>query len=77
MRTRNRRIRDLLADREQLARLMQQLDGALYGHQDIDFKRWKKQFRSQVGRRRGIAGASGRRLHLTHARLPELNPQTG
>jgi len=65
------------ADPEQLRRLMQQLDGALYGNQDIDFRRWKKQFRSQVGRRRGLAGASGRKLHLTRARLPELNPQAG
>lgn len=64
------------ADPEQLGRLMQQLDGALYGNQDIDFKRWKKQFRSQVGRGRGLAGASGKKLHLIRARLPELNPQT-
>jgi hypothetical protein len=63
------------ADPEQLRRLMQQLDGALYGNQDIDFGRWKRQFRSQVGRRRGLASASGRRLHLIRARLPELNPQ--
>lgn len=63
------------ADREQLTRLMQQLDGALYGKQDIDFKRWKKQFRSQVGRGRGLASFSGRKLHMSRARLPELNPQ--
>ena len=64
------------ADREQVVRLMQQLDGALYGNQDIDFDRWKKQFRSQVGRRRGLASLTGKKLHLTRARLPELNPQT-
>ena len=65
------------ADREQLTRLMQQLDGALYGNQDIDFKRWKKQFGRQVGRGRGLASSGGRKLHLSRARLPELNPQTG
>jgi len=63
------------ADREQIERLMQQLDGALYGNQDIDFKRWKKQFRRQVGRGRGLASFSGRKLHLSRARLPELNPR--
>lgn len=65
------------ADPEQLGRLMQQLDGALYGKQDIDFRRWKKQFRAQIGRRRGLAKSSGERLHLTRPRLPELNPQIG
>jgi len=63
------------ADPQQLGRLMQQLDGALYGNQDIDFTRWKKQFHSQVGRRRGLISLSGRGFHLTRARLPELNPQ--
>jgi len=65
------------ADPEQLGRLMQRLDGALYGNQDIDFTRWKKQFHSQIGRRRGLIGSSDWRLHLTRARLPELNPRTG
>lgn len=65
------------ADPEQLGNLMQQLDGALYGNQDIDFGRWKKQFCGQVGRRRGLTRSGGRKLHLTRARLPELNPQAG
>jgi len=65
------------ADPEQLRSLMQQLDGALYGNQDIDFRRWKRQFRSQIGRRRGLTGSSGKRLRLIRARLPELNPQAG
>jgi len=65
------------ADPQQLGRLMQQLDGTLYGNQDIDLTRWKKQFHSQIGRRRGLISASGRRLHLTRARLPALNPQPG
>jgi hypothetical protein len=65
------------ADPEQLRRLMQQLDGALYGNQDIDFARWKRLFLSQVGRRRGFTSSSGRKLHLSRARLPELNPRTG
>lgn len=65
------------ADPEQLGRLMQQLDGALYGNQDIDFTRWKKQLYSQIGRWRGLISLSGRRLYLIRVRLPELNPQTG
>lgn len=65
------------ADREQLVRLLRQLDGALYGNQDIDFARWKKQFRRQIGRGRGLAKAGAERLHLRRARLPELNPQVG
>lgn len=65
------------ADRERIGSLMQQLDGALYGNQDIDFERWKKQFRDQIGRRRGLVSLSGRKLRLTRARLPELNPQAG
>lgn len=65
------------ADPEQLGRLMQQLDGALYGNQDIDFARWKKQFQSQVGRRRGFVESGGKGLRLTRARLPELNPRIG
>jgi hypothetical protein len=64
------------AEPEQVERLMQQLDAALYGNQDIDFVRWKRQFGHQVGRLRGIARSSGRKLHLSRARLPELNPQT-
>ena len=63
------------ADREKVESLMQQLDGALYGNLDIDFNRWKKQFRLQVGRGRGLASASGKKIHLSRARLPELNPQ--
>lgn len=65
------------ADPEQLRRLMQQLDGALYGNQDIDFQRWKKQFYSQIGRRRGFVGSGGRQLRLIRVRLPELNPRPG
>jgi len=62
------------ADREQVHRLMEQLDGALYGNQDIDFRRWKRQFRRQVGRTRGLASSSVKKLRLIRARLPELNP---
>ncbi len=63
------------ADPEQLVRLLRQLDGALYGGQDIDFRRWKKEFARQVGRAQGLFRARGRRLRLERPSLPELNPR--
>lgn len=65
------------ADKEQLERLMQQLDGALYGKQDIDFRRWKRQFNRQIGRSRGLIRSGIRRSPVRRPRLPELNPQAG
>jgi hypothetical protein len=64
------------ADREQIERLMRQLDGALYGNQDIDFRRWKRQFSREVGRSRGLFRRGERRSHFRRPLLPELNPQT-
>jgi hypothetical protein len=61
------------ADPQQVRRLMEQLDAALYGRQDIDFPRWKQQFRRQVGRRRGVLRAD-LRLRFRRPLLPELNP---
>jgi hypothetical protein len=63
------------ADPEQLERLMQQLDGALYGKQDIDFARWKKQFSRQIGRGRGVVRGT-RQPRFRRPLLPELNPQS-
>lgn len=65
------------ADAEQLRRLMEQLDAALYGRQDIDFGRWKRQFVRQVGRARGLVRAGWRRTYWRRPLLPELNPQPG
>jgi hypothetical protein len=64
------------ADRVQIERLMQQLDGALYGNQDIDFRRWKKQFSREVGRGRGLFGGRRRKARFRRPMLPELNPET-
>jgi hypothetical protein len=63
------------ADREQIQRLMEQLDAALYGRQDIDFRRWKKQFNRQIGRGRGLLRGELKRPHFRRPRLPALNPQ--
>ncbi|MEA3277707.1 MAG: hypothetical protein U9Q81_20965 [Pseudomonadota bacterium] len=63
------------ADREQIERLMGQLDAALYGKQDIDFPRWKKQFNRQIGRGRGLVKPGGKRRYLRRPLLPELNPR--
>jgi len=56
---------------------MEQLDAALYGRQDIDFGRWKRQFMRQVGRTRGLLHAGWRRTYWRRPLLPELNPQLG
>ncbi len=61
------------ADRAQIERLMQQLDAALYGGQDIDFQRWKKAFSREVHRRQGFWAK--RRSWFQRPRLPELNPR--
>jgi hypothetical protein len=64
------------ADRAQIERLMQQLDGALYGGQDIDFPRWKRQFRREVSRGRGLVRGGGLRgRHIRRPLLPDLNPR--
>ena len=54
---------------------MQQLDAALYGKQDIDFRRWKKQFRQQVGRSRGLRLGKSKPM-FRRPLLPALNPQS-
>jgi hypothetical protein len=64
------------ADRERIERLMRQLDGALYGNQDIDFRRWKKQFSREVGRSRGLFNRRARGPRFRRPMLPALNPQT-
>jgi hypothetical protein len=63
------------ADPVQIRRLLQQLDAALYGHQDIDFARWKRQLGRQVGRGRDLLRRGPRRKYLRRPRLPELNPR--
>ncbi len=63
------------AEREKLARLMDQLDGALYGGQDIDFRSWKQQFRRHTGLFSIIRKTREDRPGLfTRSRLPALNP---
>ena len=62
------------ADRERLLRLMQQLDSALYNREDIDFARWKHDFRRALrpgtGALRSLLAA---RIH--RGQLPALNPE--
>jgi hypothetical protein len=63
------------ADRAQIERLMQQLDGALYGRQEIDFPRWKRDLKRSLRPRSGavrglLASLAPRRVYL-----PELNPR--
>ena len=62
------------ADPDQVIRLLRQLDGALYGGQDIDFGRWKRDFARQVGRVQGLLRTRGGKPRLERPRLPALNP---
>ncbi|MBP8284418.1 MAG: BatD family protein [Chromatiaceae bacterium] len=62
------------ADPDQVIRLLRQLDGALYGGQDIDFGRWKRDFARQVGRIQGLLRTRGGKPRLERPRLPALNP---
>lgn len=62
------------ANPQQVKQLFRELDGAIYGHQTIDFEHWKQDFKKQVrpsllgrGRKQGTG-------HKEH-KLPELNPR--
>jgi hypothetical protein len=63
------------ADRAQIERLMRQLDGALYGHQDLDFPRWKRDLRRSLRPRAGAARSLLASLAPRRVYLPELNPR--
>jgi hypothetical protein len=63
------------ADRTQIERLMRQLDGALYGRQDIDFPRWKRDLRRSLRPRTGAAASLLASLAPRRVYLPELNPR--
>ena len=63
------------ADRTQIERLMQQLDGALYGRQDLDFSRWKRDLKRSLRPRRGAAQGLLASLAPRRVYLPELNPR--
>jgi hypothetical protein len=54
---------------------MRQLDGALYGRQDIDFPRWKRDLRRSLRPRRGAAASLLASLAPRRVYLPELNPR--
>ncbi|WP_170164783.1 BatD family protein [Thiocapsa rosea] len=62
------------ADPATLTRLMQELDAALYGRQDLDFSRWKRDFIRQVGRGAGLRPRKSRVSRIKRAALPALNP---
>ncbi len=62
------------ADRVRVTRLMEQLDSALYGRQDIDFPRWKRDFMRQVGRLPSLLRHRCGEARIRRARLPALNP---
>lgn len=64
------------ADRVRVIRLMEQLDAALYGRQDIDFPRWKRDLMRQVGRLPRQLRARHGETRVRRARLPELNPRS-
>lgn len=63
------------ADRTKITRLMEQLDAALYGRQDIDFPRWKLEFMRQVGRIHALLRTRRTQRRIHRAQLPALNPR--
>jgi len=62
------------ADQERVARLMEQLDAALYGRQDIDFPRWKRELNHQISRAGGLMRPRRPGTRIRRAHLPALNP---
>lgn len=63
------------ADRARVRRLMEQLDSALYGRQDLDFPRWKRELMAQLGRGSGWPRRRGGPSRIRRTALPELNPR--
>ena len=63
------------ADRTQIERLMQELDGALYGRKELDFPRWKRDLKRSLRPRRGAARGLLASLTPRRVYLPELNPR--
>jgi hypothetical protein len=62
------------ADRVRVHALMQELDRALYNRGDIDFQRWKRDFRGALRPGTGAIG-SVVAARVIRARLPALNPR--
>jgi len=62
------------ADQERVTRLMEQLDAALYGRQDIDFPRWKRELNRQISRTGGLMRPRRPGARIRRAHLPALNP---
>jgi hypothetical protein len=62
------------ADRARVQHLMRELDQALYNRSDIDFARWKRDFRRALRPGTG-AFASLLTQRVQRARLPALNPR--
>ena len=55
---------------------MDQLDAALYGRQPLDFRRWKRDFMGQVGRRpANLIRPRRPETRLRRTGLPDLNPR--
>lgn len=63
------------ADRAKLTRLMEQMDAALYGRQDIDFPRWKHELMHQLGRAPALLRRRRADSRIRRAHLPALNPR--
>ncbi len=63
------------ANPEKVRALFKQLDGSLYGHEEIDFERWKKELKRQV--RPGVRSLfrSANKSGKKGRRLPDLNPK--
>jgi hypothetical protein len=65
---------ELKADPAKLQSLFQELDTALYGNKELDFSRWKKEFRRQVRPPLWSLGKAFLSRPYRRAQLPALNP---
>jgi hypothetical protein len=63
------------ADPAELARLLSQLDAAIYGGAPLDFPRWKRELMRQVRRGSGTLRGGGVSGRIRWAALPALNPR--
>jgi len=64
------------SDPQQMRKLFKELDGAIYGNENIDFERWKQDFSAQVRPTLfGLTATNDPDAPRRQNKLPELNPK--
>ena len=62
------------ADPVKIRKLVHDLDQSLYGHQGLDFEKWKAEFKHEIRPRLRLLPSGGARRLSRRQQLPELNP---